>query len=59
MGLIKEPLGVDFEIVPKALTQKEREAISQYIHDYKLKHTKKSKKKRASVSKTGGYRKLR
>ena len=51
MGLIKEPLGVDFEVEPKSLTQKEKEAISQYILEYKLKQTKKSKKKRASTRK--------
>ena len=51
MGLIKEPLEVDFEVEPKSLTQKEKEAISQYILDYKLKQTKKSKKKRASTRK--------
>lgn len=51
MGLIKEPLDVDFEVEPKSLTQKEKEAISQYIQEYRLKQAKKSKKKRASMRK--------
>jgi hypothetical protein len=51
MGLIKEPLDVDFEVEPKSLTQKEKEAISQYILDYKLKQTKKTKRKTTVVRK--------
>ena len=53
MGLIKEPLDVDFEVEPKSLTQKEKEAISQYILDYKSKQTKKRKKKITSARKKG------
>jgi hypothetical protein len=45
MGLIREPLDVDFEVDPKPLTQKEKEAISQYIREYKAKKTKKHSKK--------------
>jgi hypothetical protein len=37
MGLIKEPLDVDFYVDPKPLTKKEREAISQHIREYKKK----------------------
>lgn len=51
MGLIKEPLHVDFEVDPKPLTQKEKEAISQYILDYKSKQAKKQKRKSSSVRK--------
>jgi hypothetical protein len=51
MGLIKEPLDVDFEVEPKALTQKEKEAISQYILDYKTKQAKKHKRKTTAVRK--------
>ena len=51
MGLIKEPLDVDFEVEPKSLTQKEKEGISQYILDYKSKQTKKTKRKTASARK--------
>ena len=39
MGLIREPLDVDFYVDPKPLTQEEREKISQYIRDYKAKMT--------------------
>jgi hypothetical protein len=51
MGLIKEPLDVDFEVDPKPLTQKEKEAISQYILNYKIKQAKKYKRKTTSVRK--------
>jgi hypothetical protein len=51
MGLIKEPLDVDFEVDPKPLTQKEKEAISQYILEYKTKQAKKPKRKKTSVRK--------
>ena len=37
MGLIKEPLDVDFTVVPHMLTAGEKIAISKYIHDYKMK----------------------
>ncbi|HZH01220.1 MAG TPA: hypothetical protein VEY32_09070 [Flavisolibacter sp.] len=37
MGLIKEPLDVDFYVDPKPLTDKERELISQHIREYKAK----------------------
>ena len=40
MGLIKEPLGVDFYVDPRPLTKKEREAISQHIREYKEKIAK-------------------
>ncbi len=40
MGLIKEPLDVDFFVEPKSLSQKEREAISQHIREYKAKMAK-------------------
>lgn len=38
MGLIKEPLNVDFYVQSKPLTQKEREAISEHIREYKEKN---------------------
>ena len=41
MGYIKEPKGVDFIIKSEPLTEKEQAAISEYIRQYKLKHTKK------------------
>ena len=50
MGLIKEPLDVDFYVQSKPLTQKEREAISQHIREYKEKIAK-QKSRRLSVKK--------
>ena len=41
MGLIKEPLNVDFEFEPRPLTKKEKEQISSYIKAYKSKHAQK------------------
>jgi hypothetical protein len=37
MGLIREPLYVDFYVESKPLTEKEREMISQHIREYKEK----------------------
>jgi len=48
MGLIKEPLGVDFYVDPKPLTKKEREAISKHIREYK----KKMAKSKSRITKT-------
>jgi hypothetical protein len=48
MGLIKEPLGVDFYVDPRPLTKKEREAISQHIREYKKKMAK--RKSRRTIS---------
>jgi hypothetical protein len=41
MGHIKEPNGVDFIIKSEPLTDKEQAAISEFIKNYKLKHSKK------------------
>jgi hypothetical protein len=49
MGLIKEPLDVDFYVDPRPLTKKEKEAISQHIREYKKKMIK--RKSRRTVSK--------
>lgn len=49
MGLIKEPLDVDFYVDPRPLTKKEKEAISQHIREYKEKMAK--RKNRRTVSK--------
>ena len=57
MGLIREPLDVDFYVDPKPLTKEEREKISRHIREYKAKmDTRKnrrvtSKKKITSASK--------
>jgi hypothetical protein len=37
MGLIKEPLDIDFYVDPEPLTAEEKIAISKYIQDYKTK----------------------
>jgi len=54
MGLIREPLNVDFVVDPKPLTKREKEAISKYIREYKEKHsgkaTSNSKFKRTSTT---------
>ncbi|MFI5133139.1 MAG: hypothetical protein ACHQEB_02330 [Chitinophagales bacterium] len=49
MGLIKEPLDVDFYVDPRPLTKKEREAISKHIREYKEKMAK--RKNRRAVTK--------
>ena len=41
MGHIKEPEGVDFIIKSKPLTNEERAAISEFIRQYKAKHSTK------------------
>jgi hypothetical protein len=41
MGLIREPLDVDFTVDPRPLTKEEKTAISKYIRDYKMKATAK------------------
>lgn len=40
MGLIKEPLNVDFEVDPRPLNEKERKMISDFINADKLKKAK-------------------
>jgi len=42
MGLIREPLNVDFVVDPKPLTKREKEAISKYIREYKEKNSGKA-----------------
>ena len=51
MGLIKEPLDVDFYVESKALTQKEREAISEHIREYKAKIAKSKSRRKSSTKK--------
>jgi hypothetical protein len=57
MGLIREPLDVDFYVDPRPLTKEEREKISQHIREYKAKMAKRkshrvsSKKKQLTASK--------
>ncbi|UXE67136.1 MAG: hypothetical protein KA713_00600 [Chryseotalea sp. WA131a] len=55
MGLIKEPLNVDFVVDPRPLTEKERKMISDFIKADKLKKAnmidriKKSQKRRPRI----------
>jgi hypothetical protein len=35
MGLVKEPIGIDFAVYPSTLTAKDRERISAIIAEYK------------------------
>lgn len=49
MGLIREPLDVDFVVEPRLLTKEESVAISKYIRDYKAKHSNKLSGKKKSV----------
>jgi hypothetical protein len=51
MGLVREPLDVDFVVDSKPLTQKEKEAVSQYIRAYKAKQAKKNTRKISSIRK--------
>ena len=57
MGLIREPLDVDFYVEPRPLTKEEREKISRHIREYKAKMAKRksrrtsSKKKLLAISK--------
>ena len=46
MGLIKEPLDVDFVVDPRPLTKEEKEKIGNYIRAYKARHLKKHSGKR-------------
>jgi hypothetical protein len=40
MGLIREPLDVDFTVEPQTLTKAEKIAVSEYIRTYKMKEVK-------------------
>ena len=51
MGLIKEPLDVDFVVDPRPLTEKERKMISDFIKADKLKRSKKTRITKKSLKK--------
>ena len=51
MGMIREPLDVDFFVDPRPLTEKEKSMISEYIRADKEKRIRKSKRH----SKKGTY----
>ncbi len=46
MGLIREPLDVDFFVDPRPLTKEEKKLISDFIKADKLKRAKASQRKR-------------
>jgi hypothetical protein len=48
MGLIREPLDVDFYVDPRPLTKEEREKISLHIRAYKLKLVRQEKRRQVS-----------
>ncbi|MCW3106708.1 MAG: hypothetical protein JWQ09_1214 [Segetibacter sp.] len=53
MGYIKEPTGIDFIIKSEPLTNEERAAISEFILQFKAKHSAKNAiiKRRTASSK--------
>ncbi len=52
MGLIREPLDVDFYVDPRPLTKAEREKISQHIREYKTKMAKRKSRTTSTKKKT-------
>jgi hypothetical protein len=50
MGLIKEPKDVDFFVVNKKLTEKERKELSEFIENYKRKKASSKKNKHAKAA---------
>jgi len=50
MGLIREPLDVDFFFDPKPLTKKEQQMISEFIRDDKEKRKLKKKSKKGALT---------
>ena len=51
MGLIREPLDVDFYVDPRPLTKEEREKISQHIREYKAKMDRRKNRRVTSKKK--------
>lgn len=49
MGHIKEPKGIDFIIKSEPLTNEDREAISEFIRQYKAKYSRKKVTRKASL----------
>lgn len=55
MGLIKEPLDVDFFVDPKPLTEKEKKIISDFIRaDKEKRKSKKISKKSTYANRVNG-----
>ena len=48
MKLKPEPKEIDLYVSPKRMTPKERKELGEFIEEYKRKHTKKSKHKKAA-----------
>lgn len=51
MGLIREPLEINFYVESKSLTDKERELISRHIREYKAKMVKRKNRNRTTTKK--------
>lgn len=52
MGLIREPLNVDFYVDPRPLTKEEREKISRHILEYKAKMAQQKRRRTSSKRKS-------
>ena len=50
MGLIKEPLDVDFYVDPRPMTKEDEKAISDYIKADKLKRSRKAGRRSTSAN---------
>jgi hypothetical protein len=50
MGIIKEPLDIDFEVDPRTLTEVEKKSISDFIKADKELRKKKELRKRTTLS---------
>jgi hypothetical protein len=55
MGLIKEPLDVDFYVDPRPMTKEDEKAISDFIKADKMKRTKKAGRRSTSANVGGRY----
>jgi len=50
MGLIKEPLDVDFYVDPRPMTKEDEKAISDFIKADKMKRSKKAGRRNTSAN---------
>jgi len=50
MGLIREPLDVDFYVDPRPMTEEDEEAISDFIKADKMKRSKKNAGRRSTLA---------
>ena len=58
MGLIREPLDVDFTVEPHILTKTEKDEISEYIRNYKIKEIEKKSAHAGNNNMVAGKRTL-